>query len=52
VAVANTFHFASADGTPYGPIGTTRYYWAFQPDALEDRTSLHGTDRAAIALLV
>ena len=38
VRVANTFHFAYADGTPYRPIGTTCYAWAHQGDALEEQT--------------
>jgi len=38
VAVANTFHFAYADGTPYKQIGTTCYAWIHQPDARCDRT--------------
>jgi hypothetical protein len=36
--VANTFHFAYADGTPYKQIGTTCYAWINQPDARCDRT--------------
>jgi len=32
VRVADTFHFAYADGTPYYPIGTTCYVWDLQPD--------------------
>lgn len=32
VRVANTFHFAYADGTPFYPVGTTCYAWAMQPD--------------------
>jgi len=38
VRVANTYHFAYDDGTPYKPIGTTCYAWVFQPDALQDQT--------------
>jgi len=38
VGVANTFHFAYADGTPYRPIGTTSYGWTHQPDAICART--------------
>ncbi|MDE2501240.1 MAG: DUF5060 domain-containing protein, partial [Alphaproteobacteria bacterium] len=38
VAVANTFHFAYADGTPYKEIGTTCYAWIHQPDARCDLT--------------
>ncbi|MDE1987251.1 MAG: DUF5060 domain-containing protein [Alphaproteobacteria bacterium] len=38
VAVANTFHFAYADGTPYKEIGTTCYAWIQQPDARCDLT--------------
>lgn len=33
VGVADTFHFAYADGTPYRPLGTTSYAWTHQPDA-------------------
>ena len=32
VHVANTYHFAYADGTPYYSIGTTCYVWALQSD--------------------
>ncbi len=32
VAVANTFHFAYADGAPYFPFGTTSYAWTHQSD--------------------
>ncbi len=38
VAVAETFHFAYADGTPYVQIGTTCYAWAFQPEAVQQTT--------------
>ena len=38
VQVANTFHFAYADGTPYMPVGTTCYAWTHQGDALENQT--------------
>lgn len=38
VGVANTFHFAYADGTPYKPIGTTCYAWTSQPLELQERT--------------
>ncbi len=38
VRVANTFHFAYADGAPYYPVGTTCYVWNLQGDALEERT--------------
>lgn len=38
VKVAERFHFAYADGTPYTPIGTTCYAWAHQGDALELQT--------------
>jgi len=31
VQVANRFHFAHADGTPYLPFGTTCYAWTHQP---------------------
>ena len=32
VRVANTWHFAYDDGTPYNSIGTTCYVWAWQED--------------------
>ena len=32
VHVANMYHFAYADGTPYYSIGTTCYVWDLQPD--------------------
>ena len=33
VRVANRYHFAYADGTPFYPLGTTCYVWTQQPDA-------------------
>ena len=38
VRVANTFHFAYADGTPYRQLGTTCYAWIHQGDAMEEQT--------------
>lgn len=38
VRVANKYHFAYADGTPYVPVGTTCYVWNLQGDALEEQT--------------
>ncbi len=38
VRVANTFHFAYADGTPYKQVGTTCYAWNHQPEELEKQT--------------
>jgi hypothetical protein len=38
VRVANTFHFAYADGTPYKQLGTTCYAWTHQPEALQAQT--------------
>ena len=38
VRVADTFHFAYADGTRMRPIGTTAYAWTHQGDELEQRT--------------
>lgn len=38
VRVANTHHFAYADGTPFRPFGTTIYEWAFQPEAKKLQT--------------
>lgn len=33
VRVADTYHFAYADGTPYRELGTTSYAWQHQPEA-------------------
>jgi len=38
VRVADRFHFAYADGTPYIPVGTTCYVWNLQGDELEEQT--------------
>jgi hypothetical protein len=38
VRVANTFHFAYADGRPYRQIGTTCYAWTHQGEPLEEQT--------------
>jgi hypothetical protein len=38
VRVADKFHFAYDDGTPYLPIGTTSYVWTHQGDDLEEQT--------------
>jgi hypothetical protein len=38
VNVANIYHFAYADGTPFVAIGTTCYSWAHQPDLIEEQT--------------
>ncbi len=38
VRVANRFHFAYEDGTPYFSIGTTCYVWTHQKEALRRRT--------------
>jgi Domain of unknown function (DUF5060)/Domain of unknown function (DUF5605)/Protein of unknown function (DUF4038) len=38
VGVRHVFHFGYADGSVYVPIGTTCYYWAMQPEAVEDET--------------
>jgi hypothetical protein len=38
VRVADTFHFAYADGTSFKPIGTTAYAWNHQGEAMEQRT--------------
>lgn len=38
VRVANTFHFAYEDGTPYYSIGTTCYVWELQPEELQRKT--------------
>jgi hypothetical protein len=38
VQVANTFHFAYADGKPYKELGTTCYVWTHQPEELQEQT--------------
>ena len=38
VAVADTFHFAHADGTPYRQLGTTAYGWTHQEEMQRRRT--------------
>jgi hypothetical protein len=38
VRVANTFHFAYADGKPFKELGTTCYAWTHQNDQLEEQT--------------
>lgn len=38
VRVANTWHFAYEDGTPYYSIGTTCYVWAWQSDMVIQQT--------------
>ena len=38
VHVANTFHFAYEDGTPYYSIGTTCYVWELQSDEMIEKT--------------
>jgi hypothetical protein len=38
VRVANKFHFAYADGTPYLPFGTTCYAWTHQPLSEQTKT--------------
>lgn len=38
VRVADTFHFAYDDGTPYRPVGTTCYAWTHQGHGLEEQT--------------
>ncbi len=38
IHVANTYHFAYADGTPYKELGTTCYVWQLQPEALQEQT--------------
>lgn len=45
VRVADTYHFAHADGTRFFPFGTTIYEWAFQPEArkLQTLATLKGT---------
>ncbi|MEY4385439.1 MAG: hypothetical protein RLY20_722, partial [Verrucomicrobiota bacterium] len=38
VRVANTYHFAYADGSPYKQIGTTCYVWTWQTEELQNQT--------------
>lgn len=38
VRVANTYHFAYEDGTPYYSIGTTCYVWTHQKPELQEKT--------------
>ena len=38
VRVADTYHFAYADGTPFKQLGTTCYVWNHQGDELEEQT--------------
>lgn len=38
VRVADTFHFAYDDGTPYYPVGTTCYVWELQNRELREET--------------
>lgn len=38
VRVADTYHFAYADGTRHFSIGTTCYAWTSQPEALQEQT--------------
>ena len=38
VRVAETFHFAYADGSPYQELGTTCYVWQLQDEALQAQT--------------
>ena len=38
VRVADRFHFAFADGTPFYPLGTTCYVWTQQPDERIEET--------------
>lgn len=38
VRVANTFHFAYEDGTPYYSVGTTCYVWELQSDEQIEKT--------------
>jgi hypothetical protein len=38
VSVANIYHFAYADGSPYKELGTTCYVWEWQPEWLQEET--------------
>jgi hypothetical protein len=55
VRVANTYHFAYADGTPFVLIGTTCYGWVNSSEATEEQTlaSLKGSpfDKVRMSLL-
>lgn len=46
VRVANTYHFAYEDGTPYYPLGTTCYVWDLQSDERIEQTILTLKDSA------
>ena len=37
VRVANTYHFAYEDGTPYYSVGTTCYVWPHQPEEVIEK---------------
>lgn len=54
VSVAETYHFAHADGTPFRQIGTTSYGWTHQPEATRRRTleTLSGAPFNKIRMLV
>jgi hypothetical protein len=38
VRVAQTYHFAYEDGTPYYSVGTTCYVWTHQPLEMQEKT--------------
>lgn len=38
VRIANTYHFAYEDTTPYYSVGTTCYAWAHQPEEVHKQT--------------
>ncbi len=38
VRIANTYHFAYEDTTPYYSVGTTCYAWAHQPEEVHEQT--------------
>ena len=38
IRVANQYHFAYEDGTPYYSVGTTCYVWTHQPEYLQEET--------------
>jgi Domain of unknown function (DUF5060)/Protein of unknown function (DUF4038) len=38
VRVAQTYHFAYADGVAYEKLGTTCYVWEWQPEPLQEQT--------------
>lgn len=54
VIVKNKTSFSYADGTPYTPVGTTAYAWAWQPENVQNDTlnTLKKTDFNKIRMTV